>query len=81
MEELILFTNLRALPAGIFDGLTALEDLNIQYSTYLSTLPAGIFDELTVLTSLDLGANRLTTLPADIFDELTLLQYIKPSRQ
>ena len=48
MEELILFTNLRALPAGIFDELTVLTSLDLGVNR-LTTLPADIFDELTLL--------------------------------
>ena len=41
--------SLSTLPAGVFDELTALEQLRL-YNNSLSTLPAGVFDELTALT-------------------------------
>ena len=67
------FTSIRSLTAGDFDGLTALERLNLPNDTQLSTLPAGIFDDLTALTSLNLSRIQLSTLPAGIFDNLTAL--------
>ena len=63
------------MPDGIFDGLTALTELNLE-DNQLATLPAGIFDGLTALTSLNLTSNELATLPADIFDELTALRHL-----
>ena len=63
---------LTTLPAGIFDQLTALADLNLS-DNQLSTLPAGIFDQLTALADLNLSDNQLSTLPAGIFDQLTAL--------
>ena len=65
-------TDLTALAAGDFDGLTALRRLELG-STALTTLPAGVFDELTALTYLGLSAGILATLPAGVFDELTAL--------
>ena len=64
--------SLDTLPAGVFDGLTALTSLGL-WRNSLSTLPAGVFDGLTALTSLDLRRNSLSTLPAGVFDELTAL--------
>ena len=63
------------LAAGDFDGLTALEDLDLDGNS-LTSLPAGVFDGLTALTRLDLSSNELTTLPARVFDELTALTYL-----
>ena len=63
---------LAALPAGVFDKLTALTRLDLQRNL-LAALPAGVFDELTALDALHMGANSLTALPDDVFDELTAL--------
>ncbi|CAN0401548.1 unnamed protein product, partial [Pylaiella littoralis] len=50
--SLYLQTNaLTTLPAGIFEGLTALEYLGL-YDNSLTTLPAGIFEGLTALAEL-----------------------------
>ena len=68
------FKSIRSLTAGDFDGLTALEWLNLPNDTQLSTLPAGIFDDLTALTSLNLSRIQLSTLPAGIFDKLVNLK-------
>ena len=75
MEELNLFTNLRALPAGIFDELTALTSLDLG-ANRLTTLPADIFDELTLLQCISLADNDLTMLPAGIFDNNTPLEML-----
>ena len=71
-----LFT---ALAAGDFDGLTALEDLDLDGNS-LASLPAGVFDGLTALTRLQLQHNSLTTLPAGVFDELTALEDLRLDR-
>ena len=67
---------LTTLPAGVFDGLTALTRLDLR-SNGLTTLPAGVFDELTALTTLDLRSNGLTTLPAGVFERLTALTELR----
>ncbi|CAN0489009.1 unnamed protein product, partial [Hapterophycus canaliculatus] len=45
--------NLTTLPAGIFEGLTALESVfvDVGHGEHLTTLPAGIFEGLTALES------------------------------
>ena len=58
----VSFNSLAALPAGVFDELTALEQLLLNNDS-LTALPAGIFDELTALTLLLLNNNSLTALP------------------
>ena len=55
------------LPAGIFDGLTALTWLSLS-NNQLNTLPEGIFDNLSALTWFESYRNQLTTLPEGIFD-------------
>ena len=64
--------SLTALPAGVFDKLTALTFLDLGDNS-LTALPAAVFDELTALTILYLASNSLTALPDDVFDELTAL--------
>ena len=54
---------LRSFPAGVFDGLAALQELSVAYNQTqaadrMTTLPAGLFDRLTKLTTLRLGAQR-----------------------
>ena len=63
--------SLSTLPAGVFDGLTALELRTCLWSTSLSTLPAGVFgvfDETDradeVLTALDSVAGRQLSVHA-----------------
>ena len=46
---------LRSFPAGVFDGLAALQELSVAYNQTqaadrMTTLPAGLFDRLTKLT-------------------------------
>ena len=63
---------LTTLEAGIFEGLDALEELNM-YRNRLTTLEVGAFDGLSSLTSLDLGDNELASLEAGVFRGLSSL--------
>ena len=67
--------SLTALPAGVFDELTALDALYL-IGNSLTALPAGIFDELTPLTLLFLNDNSLAELPDDVFEPLTSLTHL-----
>ena len=69
------FRDISALQAGVFSGLTALQELNLGTND-LETLPADVFSELTALQVLNLNNNDLETLPADVFSELTALQVL-----
>ena len=63
---------LRALPADIFAGLTALQTLNLT-SNELDALDADQFTGLTMLTDLNLQGNNIDTLDAGQFAGLTML--------
>ena len=70
--------DLTALPADVFDKLTALTTLDLARND-LTALPADVFDQLTVLEWLSLSGNDLTALPADVFDQLTVLEWLSLS--
>ena len=57
--------SLSDLPAGVFDGLTALDTLLLQ-SNSLSNLPAGVFSGLTSLETLRLDGNPVSPLPVAV---------------
>ena len=61
------------MPAGVFDELVSLEELNLTANS-LTSLPVGVFDGLSSLHSLDLSRSRLTSLPAGVFSGLASLQ-------
>ena len=63
------------LPAGVFDGLSSLPELNLG-GQQLSTLPAGVFDGLDSLRQMDLSDNQLSTLPRAVFDGLPELRVL-----
>ena len=67
--------NITALKANDFNGLTALERLDLS-GNELSSLPDGIFDDLTALTVIDLSWNNLSSLPVGIFDDLIALTHL-----
>ncbi|CAN0222017.1 unnamed protein product [Pylaiella littoralis] len=69
------YNDFTTLPAGIFDGLTALLELRVG-SSDITILPAGIFDGLTTVKLLSASYGDLTTLPAGIFEGLTSLQQL-----
>ena len=71
-ELLLINQGITALKAGDFNGLIALETLNLSDND-LSRLPADVFDGLTALAKLEMHTNPLTALPAGIFDDLTAL--------
>ena len=64
--------DITALKEGDFNGLTALEILDLSFNS-LSSLPEGIFDELTALETLYLDDNDLGSLSSGVFDDLTAL--------
>ena len=64
-----------SLETGVFDALTALRTLYLQYND-LTSLPTGVFDALAALQDLRLQGNALTSLSAGVFDALTALTYV-----
>ena len=72
-------TKLSALPSGIFDDLTRLQELQL-VATDLSELPEGAFDELEALQLLEVTDANLTRLPDGVFDNATALKSIRLSR-
>ena len=56
---------LTELPEEVFDGLTALTNLQLQ-DNMLSALPDGIFEGLTALTTLSLNGNTVNPLPLTV---------------
>ena len=67
--------NITALAAGDFDGLSALQIIDLG-DNQLVTLPEDVFNGLSFLKGLYLYGNQLTSLPEDLFDGLTTLKYL-----
>ena len=65
--------DITALRANDFNGLTALEFLDL-WGNDLSRLPDGLFDDLTKLKTLYLYNNDLNSLPDGLFDDPTELK-------
>jgi len=61
---------IQSLSVGVFDGLTALQDLDLS-GNMLTRLPVGVFNGLPAIVSLHLDSNALTSLPAGVFDRMT----------
>ncbi len=76
MQEIWLENNqLTTLPPGLFDGLSAVEILQLN-GNHLDSLPVGAFEGLSAVWLLHLHDNRLSSLPAGVFDGLTSLQQL-----
>ena len=65
--------HLTALPDGLFDGLTVLEDLDLQKNT-LRSLPDRPFSDLNSLKWLSLHNNNITRLADGVFEGLTVIE-------
>ena len=66
------------LPAGAFDDLASLRELDLQSNPKLTGLPEGIFDNLGELRTLKLAQNyQLRELPDGAFDNLTNLEQLE----
>ena len=61
------------MSSGIFDGLTALININFRFNPDLTSLPSGIFDDLVSLTNIRLDDCQLSSLPSGLFDNTTSL--------
>nr|AIO08200.1 variable lymphocyte receptor C [Petromyzon marinus]AIO08201.1 variable lymphocyte receptor C [Petromyzon marinus] len=70
---------LQTLPVGVFDQLTELGTLVLQYNQ-LKSLPPRVFDSLSKLTYLSVGQNQLQSIPAGVFDKLTNLNRLDLDR-
>ena len=61
------------LPTDIFDGLTALQQLDLRDND-IPSLPAGVFDDLAALQRLFLHRANVGAVAAAVFDRLTNLE-------
>ena len=69
--------DLRALRAGVFDGVPNLIRLDLWDNQNLATLEPGAFRGLSNMETLSLGGTGLTMLPAGAFDGLPNLYSLK----
>ena len=73
-------TDSTTVPAGLFDGATALVELAIGNSTSLTSLPGGLFRGLSQLRILGILSNpNLAGVPVDLLDGLPGLDYFSLS--
>lgn len=77
MASIFANTGVTAVPAGLFDGITA-EKVNFgscfKKCTALETIPAGLFDKclhVTTFSNLFEGCTSLKAIPAGLFDNCT----------
>ena len=74
LQTLDLSNNrLSELPGGVFDGLTALDELRL-YQSGVTELTERLFTDTPALTRLDLRENALVTLRAGAFSGLSNLE-------
>ncbi|CBJ31210.1 Hypothetical leucine rich repeat protein (Partial), partial [Ectocarpus siliculosus] len=66
---------LASLPAGLFNGLDALQEIYLS-SNQLASLPVGLFNGLDALLSILLHDNQLASLPAGLLDGLDSLVFL-----
>ena len=80
LEHLVLVENeFSSLDADVFDGLSALRELNLSRNR-LSSLDEDVFDGLSALENLSVGDNELSSLDADVFDGLSALEIVDAAR-
>ena len=74
MTDLSLNSNprLEIISPGAFEGLSALQTLNL-HQTRISTLPSEVFDGLSSVETLRIWGTPLVNLPHGVFDPLTAL--------
>ena len=70
---------IRTLSTGDFDGLTSLQELDLNRNQ-LTSLPEGLFRGLTSLKRLYLNSNWLTALPEGLFSDLNSLKFLYLTR-
>ena len=74
LTELYLLRNdLDSLPADVFQDLTNLNWLYLNFNELCRRCPTDVFDGLTNLTWLGLNGNDLNSLPDGVFDDLSKL--------
>ena len=74
-ELIIRAHGLRELDVNIFDGMTALEKIDLSGNN-ITTLPIDICRGLTSLEVLNMSDNILTTLPSRVFEQCRALRKI-----
>ncbi|CAM9426516.1 unnamed protein product, partial [Laminaria digitata] len=65
--------DLTTLPAGLFDGLTSLVDMDLSY-TAISSLPAGVFSGLSGVIELEMHFSQLAAMPEGLFAGMTSME-------
>ena len=63
-------SHLATLPAGVFNGLSAVTSLVIRNHDLLTTIESGAFTGMTALKTLLLNSNSINSLPEDVFTPL-----------
>ncbi|CAM9762380.1 unnamed protein product [Ectocarpus sp. 13 AM-2016] len=76
--HLTFHDDLTTLPAGVFEGLENVVDMDMSY-TGLEYLPAGVFSGLSGLTKLSMHFSSIEGLPEDLFADTPLLESLEVS--
>ncbi|XP_019641121.1 PREDICTED: toll-like receptor 13 [Branchiostoma belcheri] len=77
---LLKFSDMRAIQANAFAGLSHLQRLDLAYvASETLTLHDKAFSGLSSLTHLNLTGNRISTLPPDVFEGLSSLTHLNLS--
>ncbi|CAM9294633.1 unnamed protein product, partial [Ectocarpus fasciculatus] len=77
--HLTFHDDLTTLPAGVFEGLENVVDMDMSY-TGLEYLPAGVFSGLSGLTKLSMHWSSIEGLPKDLFADTPLLEDLNVSQ-
>ncbi|CAB1119192.1 unnamed protein product [Ectocarpus sp. CCAP 1310/34] len=76
--HLTFHDDLTTLPAGVFEGLENVVDMDMSY-TGLEYLPAGVFSGLSGLTKLSMHFSSIEGLHEDLFADTPLLESLEVS--
>ncbi|XP_071169138.1 leucine-rich alpha-2-glycoprotein-like isoform X1 [Mytilus edulis] len=77
VQDRHLYSNqMRTLSANLFQGLTSLQDLNLNRKL-ITIIVTNLFQWSEALGILTLKSNRITTLDGNLFQGLTALQHLK----